>query len=171
MMVAIAVGTTTAIGSVLFYALAYAVVSTGAFGILAIRNRGRILETYEDLHGYARTNPMLALGMSLMMLSLIGLPLTGGFVGKLRIFGAALEADWILLTVVAVLNSALSVYYYLRVIACMYLKAGEETSTVVETPPRLASFGVGLTVFATLYLGIFPDDFLLLINESVRSLL
>ena len=171
MMVAIAVGTTAAIGSVLFYALAYAVVSTGAFGILAIRNRGRILETYEDLHGYARTNPMLALGMSLMMLSLIGLPLTGGFVGKLRIFGAALEADWILLTVVAVLNSALSVYYYLRVIACMYLKVGEETSAVVETPPRLASFGVGLTVFATLYLGIFPDDFLLLINESVRSLL
>ena len=87
------VGTTAAIGSVLFYALAYAVVGTGAFGILAIRNRGRILETYEDLHGYARTNPMLALGMSLMMLSLIGLPLTGGFVGKLRIFGAALEAD------------------------------------------------------------------------------
>jgi NADH-quinone oxidoreductase subunit N len=171
MMVAIAVGTTAAIGSVLFYTLAYAVVSTGAFGILAIRNRGRILETYEDLHGYARINPMLALGMSLMMLSLIGLPLTGGFVGKLQIFGAALEADWILLTVVAVLNSALSVYYYLRVISCMYLQAGEETSTVVETPPRLASFGVGLTVFATLYLGIFPDDFLVLINESVRSLL
>ena len=53
----------------------------------------------------------------------------------------------------------------------MYLKAGEETSAVVETPPRLASFGVGLTAFTTLYLGIFPDDFLLLINESVRSLL
>ncbi len=75
----IAVGTTAAIGSVLFYALAYAVVSTGAFGILAIRNRGRILETYEDLHGYARTNPMLALGMSLMMLSLIGFALDGGW--------------------------------------------------------------------------------------------
>lgn len=171
MMVAIAVGTASAIGSVVFYALTYAVVSTGAFGLLTIRQQGQLLETYDDLKGYAQRRPMLALAMTLLMLSLIGLPLTGGFVGKLRVFGAALEADWIWLTVAGVLNSAISVYYYLRVIACMYLQGQEETNVSTEASPRLAALGIGLTAAATLYLGIFPDEFLLLIDESVRSLL
>jgi NADH-quinone oxidoreductase subunit N len=170
MMIAIAVGTQAAIGSVVFYAVAYAFVSTGAFGVLTIQHGHQALDSYDDLRGYAKNHPQLALMMTLMMVSLIGLPLTGGFVGKLQLFGAALESEWVWLAMAGILNSAVSVYYYLKVISRMYMSS-EEACASSAPPPRLATLGVALTAAATLYLGIFPDSFLRLINESVRTLM
>ena len=173
-LVAIAVGSTSAISGVIFYSCAYALMGTGAFGILTIRDAGRLPTTFDDLAGYAKRNPTLALLMSLFIFSLVGLPLTGGFIGKFQIFSAALERGWIWLTVIGILNSALSVYYYLRVVMFMYMREGAlPDGTVVSSgnTSRFALTGLLLTALAVVYLGIFPDQILELASLSILALL
>ena len=111
--------------------------------------------------------------MTLFMLSLVGLPLTGGFIAKLQIFSAALDEGWIWLTVIGVLNSALSVYYYLRVVVFMYMREGAIPEGVSEEDNQLPGFAVaGLagTAVAVLYLGIFPETLLNLATDSISAL-
>tara|TARA_B100001175_G_scaffold305488_1_gene302619 strand:+ start:4518 stop:5987 length:1470 start_codon:yes stop_codon:yes gene_type:complete len=173
-LVAITVGSTSAISGVIFYSCAYALMGTGAFGILTIRDAGRLPTTFDDLAGYAKRNPTLALLMSLFIFSLVGLPLTGGFIGKFQIFSAALEGGWIWLTVIGILNSALSVYYYLRVVMFMYMREGAlPDGTVVSSgnTSRFALTGLLLTALAVVYLGIFPDQILKLASLSILALL
>ena len=173
-LVAITVGSTSAISGVIFYSCAYALMGTGAFGILTIRDAGRLPTTFDDLAGYAKRNPTLALLMSLFIFSLVGLPLTGGFIGKFQIFSAALERGWIWLTVIGILNSALSVYYYLRVVMFMYMREGAlPDGTVVSSgnTSRFALTGLLLTALAVVYLGIFPDQILELASLSILALL
>jgi NADH-quinone oxidoreductase subunit N len=112
--------------------------------------------------------------MSLFIFSLVGLPLTGGFIGKFQIFSAALEGGWIWLTVIGILNSALSVYYYLRVVMFMYMREGAlPDGTVVSSgnTSRFALTGLLLTALAVVYLGIFPDQILELASLSILALL
>ncbi|MED5240415.1 MAG: NADH-quinone oxidoreductase subunit N [SAR324 cluster bacterium] len=173
-LVAITVGSTSAISGVIFYSCAYALMGTGAFGILTIRDAGRLPTTFDDLAGYGKRNPTLALLMSLFIFSLVGLPLTGGFIGKFQIFSAALERGWIWLTVIGILNSALSVYYYLRVVMFMYMREGAlPDGTVVSSgnTSRFALTGLLLTALAVVYLGIFPDQILELASLSILALL
>ena len=172
-LVAVVVGSTSAISGVIFYSCAYALMGTGAFGILTIRDAGRIPRTFDDLAGYGKRNPTLALLMSLFVFSLVGLPLTGGFIGKFQIFSAALQAGWIWLTVIAILNSALSVYYYLRVVMFMYMREGAlpEGSVVSNNTSGFAMTGLLGTALAVLYLGVFPDSILELASLSILALL
>ena len=172
-LVAVVVGSTSAISGVIFYSCAYALMGTGAFGILTIRDAGRIPRTFDDLAGYGKRNPTLALLMSLFIFSLVGLPLTGGFIGKFQIFSAALQAGWIWLTVIAILNSALSVYYYLRVVMFMYMREGAlpEGSVVSNNTSGFAMTGLLGTALAVLYLGVFPDRILELASLSILALL
>ena len=172
-LVAVVVGSTSAISGVIFYSCAYALMGTGAFGILTIRDAGRIPRTFDDLAGYGKRNPTLALLMSLFIFSLVGLPLTGGFIGKFQIFSAALQAGWIWLTVIAILNSALSVYYYLRVVMFMYMREGAlpEGSVVSNNTSGFAMTGLLVTALAVLYLGVFPDSILELASLSILALL
>ena len=172
-LVAVVVGSTSAISGVIFYSCAYALMGTGAFGILTIRDAGRIPRTFDDLAGYGKRNPTLALLMSLFVFSLVGLPLTGGFIGKFQIFSAALQAGWIWLTVIAILNSALSVYYYLRVVMFMYMREGALPvgSVVSNNTSGFAMTGLLGTALAVLYLGVFPDSILELASLSILALL
>ena len=172
-LVAVVVGSTSAISGVIFYSCAYALMGTGAFGILTIRDAGRIPRTFDDLAGYGKRNPTLALLMSLFIFSLVGLPLTGGFIGKFQIFSAALQEGWIWLTVIAILNSALSVYYYLRVVMFMYMREGALPvgSVVSNNTSGFAMTGLLVTALAVLYLGVFPDSILELASLSILALL
>ena len=172
-LVAVVVGSTSAISGVIFYSCAYALMGTGAFGILTIRDAGRIPRTFDDLAGYGKRNPTLALLMSLFVFSLVGLPLTGGFIGKFQIFSAALQEGWIWLTVIGILNSALSVYYYLRVVMFMYMREGAlpEGSVVSNNTSGFAMTGLLGTALAVLYLGVFPDSILELASLSILALL
>jgi NADH-quinone oxidoreductase subunit N len=172
-LVAIVVGSTSAISGVIFYSCAYALMGTGAFGILTIRDAGRVPRTFDDLAGYGKRNPTLALLMSLFIFSLVGLPLTGGFIGKFQIFSAALQEGWIWLTVIGILNSALSVYYYLRVITFMYMREGAlpEGAMVSGNTSGFAMTGLLGTAVAVLYLGLFPDRILELASLSILALL
>ena len=172
-LVAVVVGSTSAISGVIFYSCAYALMGTGAFGILTIRDAGRIPRTFDDLAGYGKRNPTLALLMSLFIFSLVGLPLTGGFIGKFQIFSAALQEGWIWLTVIGILNSALSVYYYLRVVMFMYMREGAlpEGSVVSNNTSGFAMTGLLVTALAVLYLGVFPDSILELASLSILALL
>ena len=172
-LVAIVVGSTSAISGVIFYSCAYALMGTGAFGILTIRDAGRVPRTFDDLAGYGKRNPTLALLMSLFIFSLVGLPLTGGFIGKFQIFSAALQEGWIWLTVIGILNSALSVYYYLRVIMFMYMREGAlpEGAMVSGNTSGFAMTGLLGTAVAVLYLGLFPDRILELASLSILALL
>ena len=172
-LVAIVVGSTSAISGVIFYSCAYALMGTGAFGILTIRDAGRVPRTFDDLAGYGKRNPTLALLMSLFIFSLVGLPLTGGFIGKFQIFSAALQEGWIWLTVIGILNSALSVYYYLRVITFMYMRedALPEGAMVSGNTSGFAMTGLLGTAVAVLYLGLFPDRILELASLSILALL
>jgi NADH-quinone oxidoreductase subunit N len=170
-MVAVTVGTSSALSGILFYSCAYAIMGTGAFGILTIPCKGKTPDTFEDLAGYAKQRPFLAFLMTLFMLSLIGLPLTGGFVGKLQIFSAALEEGWVWLTIIGVLNSGLSVYYYLRVVVYVYMRESEATEEAPEAQTSgFAVAGLIGSAIAVLYLGVFPETFLELAALSIRGL-
>ena len=143
------------LAAVLYYLAAYLVMNLGAFAvaILVERNTGRELIT--DYGGLARSEPGLALAMTVFMLSLIGIPPTVGFMGKLLIFGAALNSPpWGWLAVVGIINAALSVYYYLNVVREMYFGPGVPRSMLAR--PRGVSFSIGLLAVAALVLGILP---------------
>ncbi len=149
-----------AIAAVAFYMLTYAVTNMGAFAIVTLLAQKNDRRTeFEDYDGIGFKSPVLAFSLSLFMLSLLGLPLTAGFMGKVLVFRPALEAGNTLLTilvVVAVVNTAISAYYYLRLIVVMFFR--ERTSQWIEPkmPTGLAAVLV-ITVLGVFYLGIFSD--------------
>ena len=145
-----------AITAVVFYLLTYAVMNIGAFAVVQLIARSGDRRTaIEDYRGIGFESPVLAFSLSLFMLSLLGMPLTAGFMGKIVVFGAAIDQQFYGLVIVGVLNTAVSAYYYLRLIIVMFF--GERT--MVWTAPKIP-VGVGLalviTVLGVLYLGIFP---------------
>ena len=145
-----------AITSVTFYLLAYAVMNIGAFAVVQLIARsGDRRTSFEDYSGIGFQSPVLAFSLSLFMLSLLGMPLTAGFIGKIMVFGAAIEQGYYLLVVIGVLNTAVSAYYYLRLIVVMFF--GERT-TAWNAPriPASIALALALTVLGVLYLGVFP---------------
>jgi len=147
----------TAIAAVIFYLLTYAVMNLGAFAVVQIIARGGDRRTeVEDYNGIGFQSPWLAFCLSLFLLSLLGMPLTAGFIGKVMVFRAALDQGYFVLVVIGVLNTALSAYYYLRLIIVMFFR---ERTTAWIAPPIPASMGLALviTILGVLYLGLFPD--------------
>lgn len=149
-----------ATSSVAFYLLTYAVTNLGAFAIITLLGQKNDRRTeFEDFNGIGFKSPVLSFTLSLFMLSLLGLPLTAGFIGKVLVFRPALEAGNTLLTIVviaAVINTAISAYYYLRLIVVMFFR---ERTTDWAEPKLSAAFSTVLviTVIGVLYLGIFGD--------------
>jgi NADH-quinone oxidoreductase subunit N len=145
-----------AITSVIFYLLTYAVMNIGAFAVVQLVARNGDRRTaIEDYSGIGFESPVLAFSLSLFMLSLLGMPLTAGFIGKVMVFGAAIDQGYYVLVVIGVLNTAVSAYYYLRLIIVMFF--GERTTA--WQPPRIpvsVAVTLALTVLGVLYLGVFP---------------
>src|SRR6266550_1952510 len=112
-----------ALSAVAFYLLAYAIMNMGAFAVVTlIARRGDQQTTVDDYNGIGFASPILAFSLSIFLLSLFGMPLTAGFTGKLFVFSAALKQGYIWLVVIGVLNTAISAYYYLRLIIVMFFR-------------------------------------------------
>jgi len=157
-MVAIAAHNQLGIAAAMFYLAAYAFMNIGAFAVITHFSRqGEKFVNIEDLAGLGWKQPVTAGLFAVFLLSLIGVPLTGGFFGKFYIFKAALDADLIWLTVLGLLNGAVAAYYYLRILVVMYMKEPGEATLSLQ--PMGAGIGATLWVAAvgTLVLGIFPS--------------
>jgi len=158
------------IAAVMFYLVAYALMNLGAFVVVThLGNRGERYVEVEDYGGLGYRSPLLAAWLSIFLLSLIGIPLTGGFLGKFYVFRAALRADLIWLTVLGVLNSGIAAYYYLRVLVAMYM-----SNPTREVPVEPVPLGVGCVLavcgIGTLLLGVLPDPVLHLAAQSAQWL-
>ena len=150
--VAAAVKSSSAIPAGLYYMLAYLFTNIGAFAVvIAVERRDGGLHL-DDYKGLASRSPALALALAFFMLSLTGVPPTGGFTGKFFLFRAAIEADLLWLAIVGVITSVVSGYFYLRLVYLAFMYEGEGEVTIVPT----LSTVVGLTALATLLLGVIP---------------
>ena len=149
-----------AIASVAFYMLTYAVTNLGAFAIVTlVAQKNDRRADFEDYNGIGFKSPVLSFSLSLFMLSLLGLPLTAGFMGKVLVFRPALEAGNTLVTglvVVAVIGTAISAYYYLRLIVVMFFR--ERVTEWIE--PKVSgglAAALIIAVIGVFYFGIFAD--------------
>jgi NADH-quinone oxidoreductase subunit N len=166
---ALAVGGPEGLGAVVFYTLAYTFMNTGAFGVLVLASdeRGERV-TFDDFRGFGFVSPVLGLAMFIFMLSLAGIPLTAGFAGKFQIFKSAVDKDFVWLAVIGVLNSVVSIYYYLRLVVAMYMQSA--TSGSIQERPRVSLpvyAALAAAVIGILYLGIFPSAWIDLSLHSV----
>lgn len=159
------------VSSALFYLFVYTFMNIGAFAVVILVSRqGEEGLDVRDYAGLASRNPALALAMTVFMLSLAGFPPTAGFLGKFYVFGAAVKAGYVSLAVIGVLNSLVSVYFYLGVVVTMYMKNPAEDAQPVAVGPS-AKFATGLAAIATLAIGIAPSWCLDLARETVASVL
>jgi len=171
-LVALVVGGANGLGGVVFYSLAYTLMNTGAFAILILASaRGRERVTFDDYKGFGYLDPGLALAMFIFMLSLAGIPLTAGFAGKFQIFKAAIDQGYIWLTVIGMLNSVVSIYYYLRLVVVMYMQPADADSIAERPTASVALYAaIGMALLGVVYLGIFPSQLLEISLESVSVL-
>jgi NADH-quinone oxidoreductase subunit N len=159
------------IAAALFYLVSYALVKLGAFLIVAqLGGAGERHIEIEDLTGLARRQPAMAACLSLFLLSLLGLPVTAGFVGKFYVFNAALEANLIWLAVLLALNSVIGAYYYLRVMVAMYMREPAQ-DVAAEPVPWTLSIVLWIAAAGTVFVGLSPTrviDFAAKAALSVR---
>jgi NADH-quinone oxidoreductase subunit N len=170
-LVAVVAGGTDGASAALFYLAVYSFMNLGAFGILTLLGRGpeeRVL--ISDLAGLGFRQPLLGLAMTVFMLSLGGIPPTAGFMGKVYVFGVALKAGLVPLVIVGVLNSVVSIFYYLRVTIAMYMEEprGEPAAISWGAPAALALI---VTLALTLWWGVAAHGLLDLAQRSVLGLL
>jgi NADH-quinone oxidoreductase subunit N len=144
------------IAAALFYLVSYALVKLGAFLIVAhLGGAGERHVEIEDFTGLARRQPAMAACLSLFLLSLLGLPVLAGFLGKFYVFNAALESNLIWLAILLALNSVIGAYYYLRVMVAMYMREPSQEIAVEPVPWTLAVV-LWITAAGTIYVGLFP---------------
>ncbi len=144
--------------AVMFYLIVYLLMNTGAFAVAAmVGGKGEKGTKISAYHGLAKTQPLLALAMAVCMFSLAGFPPTAGFMGKFYLFSAAMQSGFVWLVIFGVLNSLISVYYYLRVVVAMYMYEPGEEQTL---HPILSGLGVVIlfTILGVLYFGLFPGS-------------
>jgi NADH-quinone oxidoreductase subunit N len=171
LLVAFASAPESGIASAMFYTAAYAAMNVGAFAIIShIANYGERYTSLDDYAGLGRREPFMAAILTVFLLSLIGIPATGGFFAKFYVFSAALQANLIGLTILGVINSAIAAYYYLRVIVVMYMKEPQGEAVPLDPLPAGVSTVLVLSMLATLYLGILPGAVLTYTQDSVRNL-
>ena len=143
---------------VFMYLLAYTIMNLGAFALLGMVSRRADLGTnLHDLSGLARKSPWLAFAMAVFLFSMAGIPPTAGFAAKYLLLSAAVQSGEILLTVIAVLCSAISVYYYLRVLVYMYMREPAGSGSMEPSHPAAAALTVAVMVVLTLQIGLLPS--------------
>jgi NADH-quinone oxidoreductase subunit N len=159
------------ISAAMFYTAAYAAMNVGAFAVVShFANAGERYVTLEDYEGLGRSSPLLAATLTIFLLSLIGIPMTGGFFAKFYVFSAAVKANLIWLTLIGVVNSAIGAYYYLRIVVVMYMRESRKTIAVTPVPFALG-VALAVSVLATLYLGILPNRVLQYAQQAAQELL
>jgi len=159
--------------AILFYLAVYAVMNIGAFLVTIAVNKDESEEkgySFDDFKGLGFRKPLLAFTMFIFMVALAGIPPTAGFFGKYYIFSAAVKSGYIGLAVIGVLNSAASVYYYLRVIVNMYMKETEDEAAPVAMNAQMIPV-VALCAILVILIGIRPGILLEAARISVIGLM
>lgn len=166
-LIAFVIGDKNFSASILFYVLVYTFMNIGAFAVVILLGQKNAANTSIEVYaGLAARHPVIALAMSIFLLSLAGVPPLAGFMGKFYILSAAIKAKYYWLAVIGVLNSAVAAYYYLRVIMYMYFKEpGSELARPDFSPAY--TLAIVISVWALFHMGIFPRDFLLIAEKSV----
>ena len=156
--------------SVLFYLFAYTFITIGAFAVVILLERKEYAgETCADYAGLAQRSPFLAAMMVIFLVALTGIPPTGGFFGKVYLFAAAVQAGWTWLAVIGVVTSAISLYYYFRIVVFMYQRDTTETAVVPLQAPALVA-AIAFCAAAMLLLGLYPEPFIQIAKSSLISL-
>jgi len=154
----------------MFYTAAYAAMNVGAFAVVThFANVGEKYVTLEDYAGLGRRCPFVAATFTFFLMSLIGIPITGGFFAKFYVLSAALKSDLVGLAIILVLNSAVGAYYYLRIIVMMYMREPRGAVPVTRVPAT-AALAIAVCVLLTLYLGVLPGRVLDYAAQSARQL-
>lgn len=157
-LVALASRSETGTAAAMFYLAAYAFMNIGAFAVVShLSGKGERYVNVDDFAGLGQKQPLTAAMLTVFLLSLIGVPLTGGFFGKFYIFKAALDSHLYWLTVLGLLNSAVAAYYYLRILVVMYMHEPSEATNQVEPLSAGLRAALILPALGTLVLGIFPN--------------
>lgn len=165
-LVAFIVGGKFGISSILFYLLAYTFMNLGAFAVIVVLGKkGEDNTNIEDFSGLAQKHPLLAVSMCIFMFSLAGIPPLIGFMGKFYIFSAAIKSGYLILALIGVINSVISVYYYLRVTVVMYMRKPEREFEPLSLSPFII-FAILITVLGTIYFGIFPSKIITFAQKS-----
>jgi NADH-quinone oxidoreductase subunit N len=171
LLVAFATLPNNGIPAAMFYTASYAAMNVGAFAVVShIAGAGERYVTLDDYAGLGRRSPLLAATLTIFLLSLIGIPMTGGFFAKFYVFSAALQANLVGLTIIGVLNSAVGAYYYLRIIVVMYMREAREELPATPVSPALGA-ALAISAAATLYLGLLPGRVLEFASRSAAELL
>src|ERR1700704_5195975 len=169
MLMGVVAGTARGVSAMLIYLLIYSFMQLGAFAVVVmLRRRDVVGDELKDFSGLSFRNPFAAFAMLLFMLSLGGIPPTAGFMGKFWLFGAAVDAGYVWLAVIGVLNSAISLYYYIRLVVFMYLKRETMGSEPVAGPSL--TLALVIAVAATIVLGIYPRLLFEAAEASARTL-
>jgi NADH-quinone oxidoreductase subunit N len=171
LLVAFAALPNNGIPAAMFYTASYAAMNVGAFAVVShLAGAGERYVSLDDYAGLGRRSPVLAATLTIFLLSLIGIPMTGGFFAKFYVFSAALQANLVGLTIIGVLNSAVGAYYYLRIIVVMYMREAREELPAIPVSPALGA-AIGISIAATLYLGLLPGRVLEYASRSAAELL
>jgi len=170
-LVAFVAGNDLGTSGILFYLMAYAFMNLGAFTcVILLGKKGEENTLINDYAGIGFKYPLLAASMTIFLLSMAGIPPLSGFMAKFYVFSAAVKSKFYWLVILGVLNSAISVYYYLRVTVLMYFREPEREITGLEFSPA-SVLALILAVIGTLYLGIFPANVLSLAQRSIAGLM
>ena len=170
-LVAFVAGNDLGTSGILFYLMAYAFMNLGAFTVvILLGKKGEENTLINDYAGIGFKHPLLAAAMTIFLLSMAGIPPLGGFMAKFYVFSAAVKEKFYWLAILGVLNSAISVYYYLRVTVLMYFRESEREITGLEFSPA-SVFALILAVIGTLYMGIFPANVLSFAQKSIAGLM
>ena len=146
--------------ALVYYLLAYSFITLGTFATVIVLERKEYAgETFEDYAGLASRSPFLAAMMLVFMLALTGIPPTGGFFGKFFLFAAAVQTGWTWVAIVGVLMSAVSLFYYFRVVMFMYQSSSTEDTPAPFREPALMG-AIVLCCVVTLILGLYPGPFI-----------
>jgi NADH-quinone oxidoreductase subunit N len=169
-LIGITVGTPLAYRAVLFYSFAYCLMKLGAFGLVCLLCRGEVKgDLIEDFDGLMQRSPWAAVSMLIFLLSLTGIPPTAGFFGKLYLFGAAIEAGYVWLAVIGVVNSAISAFYYLNVVRAMFMtEAPERAGAPSLRWPGALLVANAAAAAGTLLFGLYPTPVYGFITNLVK---
>jgi NADH-quinone oxidoreductase subunit N len=170
LLVGFAAAKDSGISAAIFYTATYAAMNVGAFAIVShFANAGEKYVNLDDYAGLGRRSPLLAGILTVFLLSLIGIPITGGFFAKFYIFTSALQSHLVWLTVIGVINSAIGAYYYLRIIVFMYMRDEREEVPMNRIPFGLA-VALAMCLVFTIYMGVLPSRFIDYALQSAHDL-
>jgi NADH-quinone oxidoreductase subunit N len=168
LLVAFLAGGSAGVEAIVFYLVAYTVTTLGAFGVITILSGpAGDLDALDGYAGLGRRRPWLAGALAAMLLSLGGIPLTAGFIGKVLVIRAGVSASQWALVIILAGNSAISIYYYLRVVVAMYLRESDAPSATHKPASTIAQLTLAVLVIALFWLGIWPGSLLRIISGAV----